>query len=68
MEYGILAVEDEEGHYQIIGAVWSIAEARELVENYFAHGADNGCIAPDSFVIHRRGPEGFYTVREPLEL
>ena len=68
MEYGILVVEDGEDLYQILGAVWSLTEARELVESYFAHGADAGCIAPDSFVIHRRSPDGFYTKREPFEL
>ena len=68
MEYGILVVEDDSGQYQVISSVWSIAEARELIEGYFAHGHENGCIAPDTFVIHRRGPNGFYTVREPLEL
>ena len=64
MEYGILVVEDDSGQYQVVSSVWSIAEARELINGYLVHGQENGFIAPDIFVIHRRGPNGFYTVRE----
>ena len=74
MEYGILVVEaDVEGigvwdHYQIIGPVDSITEAREIAHNYLAHGPESDCLAPDRFVIHRRGHGGWYTVRETMEL
>ena len=68
MEYGILVVENDEGRYQILGAVWSLDEARELADTYFANGYKAGCIAPDSFAIHRRGVTGMYTNREPFEL
>jgi len=74
MEYGILVVEaDVEGigvwdHYQIIGPVGSIDEAREIARNYLVHGPDSGCLAPDRFVIHRRDPWGWYTIREIVNL
>jgi hypothetical protein len=68
MEYGILVAESEDGQYQVIGAVDSIDEARELAEKYLVRAVDSGSIAPDRFVIHRRGEWGWYTVREPLEL
>ena len=59
MEYGILVVEaDVEGigvwdHYQIIGPVDSIDEAREIAQNYLVNGPESGCLAPDRFVIHQ---------------
>ena len=69
MEYGILVAEQEDpSAYQIIGAVWSLVEARELAENYFANGAENDCVVPDEFVILRRNENGFYTRREKFEL
>jgi hypothetical protein len=74
MEYGILVVEaDVEGigvwdHYQIIGPVDSIDEAREIAQNYLVNGPESGCLAPDRFVIHRRGPWGWYTIREVVNL
>ena len=64
MEYGILTAENDSGDYQIIGAVWSLDEARELAQNYIVHGPACDCVNPDRFIILRRGPEGFYTVRE----
>jgi hypothetical protein len=73
MEYGILIAESDcalrtIGEYQIIGAVDSPSEARELAQNYLANGPDSACLAPDRFVIHRRGHGGWYTVRETVEL
>ena len=66
MEYGILIAESEDGQYQIIGAVDSVADAKEIAQNYTVHGPDSDCLAPDRFVIQRRGPGGWYTVRELL--
>jgi hypothetical protein len=71
MEYGILVAEsDTEGigvwTYQIIGAVDSLEEAREIAQNYTVHGPDSDCLAPDRFVIVRRGQWGWYTRRELL--
>ena len=66
MEYGILVVESEDGQYQIIGPVDSVSEAKEIAENYTVHGPDSGCLAPDRFVIVRRGQWGWYTRRELL--
>ena len=72
MGYGILVAETEQGmgfpSYQIIGAVDSPDEARELANNYLAYGPNNDCLAPDRFVINRRGDGGFYTRRETVEL
>jgi hypothetical protein len=68
MEYGILTAESESGDYQIIGPVDSIDEAREIARNYLAHGPESDCLAPDRFVIHRRGPWGWYTIREIVNL
>jgi len=66
MEYGILVVESEDGQYQIIGPVDSVAEAKEIAQNYTVHGPDSDCLAPDRFVIVRRGQWGWYTRRELL--
>ena len=68
MEYGILVAESEDGAYQVIGAVWSLDEAQELKDQYIVAGPDNDYVAPERFVIHRRGDTGAYTVREPFEL
>ncbi len=68
MEYGILLAESETGDYQIIGAVWSTDEARELARGYMEHGPTCGCIPPDKFFIHRRSASGFYTVIENFAL
>ena len=69
MEYGILVVESEvSGEYQIIGPVDSPDEAREIVKGYLWNGPDSGCLAPGTFVIHRRGQWGWYTIRETLEV
>jgi hypothetical protein len=64
MEYGILIAESEDGQYQILGSVWSLEEAKELIENYFIHGPKCDCLAPDRFVIRQRGDSGFYTHSE----
>jgi len=71
MEYGILVAESDcalrtIGEYQIIGAVDSLEEEREIAQNYTVHGPDSGCLAPDRFVIVRRGEWGWYTRRELL--
>jgi hypothetical protein len=71
MEYGILIAESDcaqrtIGEYQIIGAVDSLEEAREIAQNYTVHGPDSDCLAPDRFVIVRRGQWGWYTRRELL--
>ena len=72
MEYGILIAESDSGSdvqgYQIIGAVDSVSDAKELAQNYLVHGPDSGCLAPDRFVINRRGGWGWYTRRELLEV
>ncbi len=69
MEYGILVVEGEEGQYQILGAVSSVAEAIEMVKGYErCMGPDNpeACLPPFEYVINRRGPGGYYTKREVI--
>jgi hypothetical protein len=73
MEYGILTAESLEtpnviGDYQIIGPVDSIDEAREIAQSYLTHGPESDCLAPDRFVIHRRGPWEWYTIREIVNL
>jgi hypothetical protein len=71
MEYGILIVEDGNELYQVLGAVWDLEEARELAENYESCAGpdvDYASVPPELFVIVRRGPEGFYSVREPFTL
>jgi hypothetical protein len=76
MEYGILVVSSGEFNelYQIIGAVSSPEEARGLAEEYskaaIADADDEKCelVSPDTFEIHRRGPGGWYTVTELLDL
>ena len=71
MEYGILIVEDGNELYQVIGSVYSLSEAREMAENYESCAGpdvDYASVPPESFVIVRRGPEGFYSKREPFTL
>ena len=68
MEYGILVAEDGNGLYQIIGSVWSLNEARELADEYIAHGPEFDYLAPDRFIINRRGTIGGYTVREEFAI
>lgn len=71
MEYGILIVEDGNELYQVLGTVWNLEEARELAENYVSCAdpcVDYASVAPESFVIVRRGPEGFYSKSEPFVL
>ncbi len=70
MEYGILVVEDGNTLYQILGAVWSHAEAAELAANYERVAAPENPdtpVPPTTFVILRRNPNGFYTRRETFE-
>lgn len=66
MEYGILIAEDFDGHYQIVGAVASRDEARELANNYCDRGPAEEMVAPERFIIHRRGQRGWYNEREVL--
>lgn len=63
MEYGILIANGEypDDGFQIIGAVASVDEARELAQDYIRNGPENGALPPNHFVIHRRGPNGFYS-------
>ena len=64
--YGVLVVECE-GSYQIVAEVSSRSEALEMAANYLSNaGPDQDCLAPESFVINRRGPRGWFTVREVL--
>ena len=69
MEYGILVVEDGNGAYQILGAVYSLAEAQELAENYESCAGPenpNADVPPTEYVIVRRNASGFYAKREPF--
>ena len=71
MGYGILVVEDGNELYQILGAVWSLEEARELANNYEVHADPdnpNTTVPPSEYVIIRRNANGWYTKREPFEL
>jgi hypothetical protein len=70
MEYGILVAHGEYPNdgFQIVGAVASIDEARELAHGYIRNGPENNALAPDRFTIHRRGQNGFYSVWEPLAI
>jgi hypothetical protein len=67
MEYGILIALGEDGIDQPVGVVGSREEADELIANYITHGPDAGCVAPWGFVIYRRGPGGWYSVREDVD-
>ena len=70
MEYGILVVEDGNELYQILGTVWTLDEARELAESY-ERVAGPECpyanVPYSDYVIIRRGPEGFYSVRQQFD-
>lgn len=66
MEYGILVAVAEDGSFQIVGAVDSREEARELANGYMRIGPENDYLAPWEFVIHRRGAGGAYTVVDHL--
>jgi len=70
MEYGILIANGEypDDGFQVVGAVASVDEARELAQEYIRNGPENGALPPDRFTIHRRGPNGFYSRFEPLAL
>ena len=61
MEYGILVALNENRDFQIVGAVSSVEEAKELIRNYFTVGVNAYWMPPDSFQIHRRGVTGGYT-------
>lgn len=63
--YGILVVENGDS-YQVIGEVSSHSEACELASNYERVGADEDNLAPERFVINRRGKGGWYNVHEIL--
>lgn len=68
MEYGILIAVMQYETFQVVGAVFSVDEARELAANYLANGPENKALPPDYFEVHRRGPNGFYSIREELSL
>ena len=64
--YGVLVVECENS-YQIVAEVSSRGEALEMAANYLdVASPEDDCLAPDSFIVNRRGAAGFYTVREVL--
>jgi hypothetical protein len=65
MNYGILVAEADE-HYQLVAAVDSKDEAIEMAENYLKFAAKDDNLCPQRFVVHRRGFNGWYTVRETL--
>ena len=67
MEYGILVVESEDGQYQIIGPVDSVSEAKEIAQNYMAHGPANGLLAPEQFILVRRDCNGHFTRKTVLD-
>ena len=70
MEYGILVVEDDNGLYQILGAVWSLDEAREMIGNYERIASPDNPdtpVPPTEYVLIRRNSNGFYTRREVFE-
>jgi hypothetical protein len=72
MNYGILVAEEYAGHelidYQIVGEIDSPEDAPRMVAEYLALGPENNLLAPDRFVIIRRGQHGFYNIREVIEL
>ena len=68
MEYGILMVEDGAGGYQVVAAVSSVDEARELAWGYGRSARPDWDCAPEGYVIHRRDERGRYTVREEFDL
>lgn len=65
MEYAILIAETSTA-YRIVAAVASYREALELAKNYIVAAAERDLPFPDRLVIVRRGPDGFYTIRELL--
>ena len=67
MEYGILIAVGGEGTFQILGAVDSREEAKQLADEYVRLGPDNGYVAPWEFQIHRRGKGGAYTSIDHLQ-
>ena len=67
MEYGILIAVGEEGLFQVIGAVDSREEAKQLADEYLRLGPDNGYVPPWEFQIHRRGNGGAYTNIDHLQ-
>lgn len=70
MEYGILVVEDGNDLWQILGAVWSLDEARELADNYERNATPDNPdteVPPTWYIIMRRNANGFYTMREALD-
>jgi hypothetical protein len=67
MEYGILVAESEDGNYQLIGAVDSIADAKEMALAYGRNDPDADCLPPDYFEIHRRDQRGAYTIVEKYD-
>lgn len=73
MEYGILIAVmygelEENDKFQVIGAISNMEDVRELTVNYLKNGPDNQAIPADEFQIHRRGPNGFYSIIETITL
>ena len=71
MEYGILVVEDGNGLYQVLSAVHTVAEAREVALDYEINANPDSAdcsVPPYMYVIHRRNGHGYYTVQERLFL
>ena len=67
MEYGILMAIAAGGTFQIVGAVASRDEAKELIVGYVTFGPECDCLAPSFFEIHRRDSQGLYTEIESIE-
>jgi len=61
MNNAFLMAVAEDGAFQIVGETSSLEEARDMADNYTAHGPDDGCIAPMEFQVHMRGAGGWYT-------
>jgi hypothetical protein len=67
MEYGILVAVAEDGSFQIVGAVDTRNEAKDMADEYILHGPLFDYLAPSEFQIHRRGNGGAYTVIDHLQ-
>lgn len=67
---GILIAIGDGGTFQVVCAVFSTDEAREMIANYEEWGplSESNCIAPDHYEIHRRDGRGWYTRIERIEL
>ncbi|MEO7653184.1 MAG: hypothetical protein ABIZ80_22220 [Bryobacteraceae bacterium] len=68
----MLIVEDEDGHYEPVGVVASLAEAREVAQDDLRHRmkrleSDGDPLCPSTYKVWARGIDGDYRLAGELK-